>query len=247
MASLFHKLKRFDEARKVAQEGIDGIIGNFKLFQLIIEHEYPTVIEARLKVLQADIFASIQEGSLAESSYMNAKDTLQRILSKETGKQAIMIQTEIANVCIMLGKLCDNQLNELGRAGAYYSEAVQYHPENEKAAILLAKIQLKQGNYTAAQNQLSGILEKNEDSIEASLMMADLLSEKTSFQSAFYHFKNFLEKNPSNFDIMADFINIAYRLDKLEDVPNYFERAKLKSAKSRIDLGFHYCKGLYYR
>ena len=248
LANLLYKLKRFDEARKVAQDGIDEIIGNFKMIlNLSIEHDDPTLIEVQLKILQAEIFVGMQEESLADICYINAKESLQRMLAKESGKQAVVIQIEISNVCVALGKLCERQLNELGRAGAFYSEAIQYNPENEQASILLSKIQRRQGNHAAAQNQLSGILEKNENSIEASLMMADILCEKSSFQSAFFHFRKILEKTPSNFEILADFINIAYRLDKLEEVPAYFENAKITSAKSKIDLGYHYCRGLYYR
>ena len=169
------------------------------------------------------------------------------MLSKESGKQALQLQLEIANICVDLGKLCEGQLQDLERAGACYSEAMQFHPEHPKAPILLAKLQVKQGNHSAAQIQLSGILEKDENSVDASLMMAELLCEKSSFQSAFFHYRKMLETKPSNFELLADFINIAYRLDKLDEVPAYFDKAKSQSAKSKINLGFHYCKGLYLR
>lgn len=212
-----------------------------------LEHDYPTLLEAKIRILQAEISVALDQGSLADSAFTSAKDTLMRMLSKESGKQAVQLQVEIANVCVELGKLCEWHLRDLERAGACYSEALQFHPAHANAPLLLAKLQVKQGNHSAAQNQLSGILEKNENSVEASLMMAELLCEKSSFQSAFFHYRKMLETKPSNFEILADFINIAYRLDKLDEVPVYFDKAKMQSAKSKINLGFHYCKGLYLR
>lgn len=178
---------------------------------------------------------------------MNAKDTLLRLLSSETGKQAEQLQIEISNICTDLGILAETHMKDLERAGTYYSEALQFNADNQKASLAFAKLQIKQGNHSAAQNQLANILEKKNNSVEASILMAELLCEKSSFQAAFFHYRQVLEKSPANFEFLANFIDLAYRLDKLDEAEPYFEYAQKASLKSKVNIGFHYCRGLFFR
>lgn len=106
---------------------------------------------------------------------------------------------------------------------------------------------MKQNNVPAAQAQLSSILQLHSDSEEASMMMANLMCEKMSFQSAMFHYKQILEKNPLNFEVMSQFIDIARRMDKLDDVTPFFDAAFKAFPRCKGMPGYRYCQGLYLR
>ncbi|KAJ3302797.1 Tetratricopeptide repeat protein 21B [Kappamyces sp. JEL0829] len=237
LGRLLLRLNRLEEGREAVQEAIDALAGS----------EYPTITDVKLKCLQADLLSALHEPASACSQLVSAKDTLLRILSFESGRQGEAIQDEIASVCVSLGSLMMNQMKDYDRAAAYLGEALQFQPQNEKASLLLSKIHMKKGDLAAAQVQLSNVLEKDTSNAAASIAMAHLLCEKASFQSAFFHYRQILENDPANFEILSQFIDIARRLDKLDEVSPYFEAATNSSKKTKISLGFHYCKGLYLR
>ncbi len=76
LGQLLFRLKKYDDANNVIQEGIDGAIGKF--FALIEGSEFPTSLEVNLKRLQGLVFKALEQTQMASSAFVGAKDTLMR-------------------------------------------------------------------------------------------------------------------------------------------------------------------------
>jgi tetratricopeptide repeat protein 21B len=48
-----------------------------------------------------------------------------------------------------------------------------------------------------------------------------------------------------NYEALARLVDLMRRSGKLEDVPKFLELAEHASARSPMEPGFNYCKGLY--
>lgn len=234
LAHLVYKLKKYEEADGIVQEALAEIE----------QQENSIIPEAKLKRLQGDINLAMFQPAMASSSYIEAKESLTRLLNRESGKEAIKLQIEIASICVCLGKLSETEVKQYDKACSYYNEAIQIQPDNRKAVLLLSKLHVSNGNHVAAQNSLNALLEKDPTSVDASIIMAEILCEKASFQSSFFHYRQVIDRSPTDFETMVEFIDLARRLNKLEEIDTYLSVTK---TNAKLNIGFHYCRGLYLR
>ncbi|KAJ3256152.1 Tetratricopeptide repeat protein 21B [Boothiomyces macroporosus] len=220
LVNLLLKLKRYDEANAVIQE--------------VLEQAPPdSQIVKDFKVLMGYAYKGSELFAKASSAFLAAKD-------------AISNHEKLSEICHELGQLAELE-KDYDRASSYYVEASQHNQKNTKSLIQLTKLYLKQGNTGSAQAQLNSILSIDPNSIEASILMADLLFEKAQFESALFHYKQMLEQNPSDFQVVAKFIDVSKRMSKLELVPPILHENPKLTPQMRLAAGFYYCKGLYHR
>jgi tetratricopeptide repeat protein 21B len=77
-------------------------------------------------------------------------------------------------------------------------------------------------------------------------MMANLMLMKDQTEAAMQTYISLLEKEPDNFNILANLIELLRRAGKLEDGQKYIDNAEAKTQRSKM-AGLNYCKGLYSR
>ncbi|ETE72338.1 Tetratricopeptide repeat protein 21B, partial [Ophiophagus hannah] len=76
-------------------------------------------------------------------------------------------------------------------------------------------------------------------------MMADLMFKKQDYEQAVFHFQQLLDRHPDNYTTLSRLIDLLRRAGKLEEVPRFLAMAEKHSPRTKLDSGFHYCKGLY--
>ena len=238
LAELLLKLKRYDEAQLEVEKALD----------------HPPAEEAGILHLDVNLYrllARVHKGALrpdmAFSSFANARDTLHRMLSNNNAGDVAATKQNLADVCFELGEISQYNMKDYDRSISYYNEALQSTPMHKKASVALAKLFIKKNDSIAAQNQLATMLKADIAIDDASLMMAEILSQQNSFDQSFYHFRQVLDKNPTNYKALAFLINIARRNARLEDAEIYFEAAKRFSSKAEMNPGYHFCRGLFLR
>ena len=77
--------------------------------------------------------------------------------------------------------------------------------------------------------------------MKANLM---LMAEKTD--QAMKSYKDLLDKEPDNHNILGNLIELMRRAGSITEIEKYIENAELKTQRSKM-AGLNYCKGLYSR
>ncbi|KAJ3271657.1 Tetratricopeptide repeat protein 21B [Terramyces sp. JEL0728] len=218
--NLLLKLKRYDEANTIIQE--------------VLEQAQPdSQISKDFKLLMGYAYKGSELFAKATAAFLAAKD-------------ATTNHEKLSEICFELGQLAENE-KDYEKATLCYVESSQHFQKNTKSFIQLTKLYLKQGNMGSAQAQLNSILSVDPNSTEASVLMADLLFEKAQFESALFHYKQILDQNSGDFQVLAKFIDVSKRMNKLDAVPPMLHANPKLTPQMRIAAGFFYCKGLYHR
>ena len=102
--------------------------------------------------------------------------------------------------------------------------------------LAIAEMEMSRGDLTAAQTICSAMLKDNVGDEDATMMIAQIMFQQKSFQSATFHLKQLLDKKPSHWRALALFIEITKRNGRLSsnDIEKQFERVEraLGSAQS---------------
>uniref|UniRef100_A0A2D4N2U2 Tetratricopeptide repeat protein 21B n=2 Tax=Micrurus TaxID=8634 RepID=A0A2D4N2U2_9SAUR len=109
----------------------------------------------------------------------------------------------------------------------------------------LARLYLALDEVDACQYQCAALLKNDRDNAAATTMMADLMFKKQDYEQAVFHFQQLLDRHPDNYTTLSRLIDLLRRAGKLEEVPRFLAMAEKHSPRTKLDSGFHYCKGLY--
>ncbi|KAI8903549.1 hypothetical protein EDD86DRAFT_250265 [Gorgonomyces haynaldii] len=164
----------------------------------------------KLKTLYATVWLELGDKELALRFFEAAKE-LSLANAGPSGSKA-----EASEIALKVADMYEHQTRDLTKAAELYREAVQYQPKN--AALSLAKVYIKMNDWTAAQTQLTGLLQAEDAPEEASMIMGDLLCEQLSFAAAGYHYMQLSVRFSPDFEAFSKYIDICRRIDKLEDV-----------------------------
>jgi tetratricopeptide repeat protein 21B len=150
-------------------------------------------------------------------------------------------------VCSQLGKVYE-ELNDNENACKWYQKAAKHDTTNSKASLSLATVLAKRNDYAAAQAQLSLVMQNDTESTEkASMIMAQILCQQSSFSSAAFHYRQIVEKSPSNYIALEQYIEVSRRVDKMDDVESLFKLIENKLPRAKMDLGHIFCQGIFLR
>ena len=84
---------------------------------------------------------------------------------------------------------------------------------------------------------------KNE---QATYIQANLMLMKESADGAIETYIKLLEKEPDNFNVLANLIELLRRAGRLAEAQQYIDNAESKTQRSKM-AGLAYCKGLFCR
>ncbi|KAL2917694.1 hypothetical protein HK105_202567 [Polyrhizophydium stewartii] len=238
LAELLYKLKRYDEAERVASSALE---------HPAVEEPSVLAMDIKFNTLIAQIFKAAFKPDKAFNAYMSAREGQLKSLQSDNSSDQNAAKQAIADLCFELSEISHRNLKDTDRAVAFCNEAIQYCPTHKKAAISLAKLCLTKNDLASAQNQLATMLKGDIASDEATLMMADIMFRKGSYQQASFHFRQLLDKNPTHFEALAQYIELARRSANLAEVEPLFAAAEAASKRATMIPGFHFCRGLYLR
>uniref|UniRef100_A0A8C3PP13 Tetratricopeptide repeat protein 21B n=1 Tax=Calidris pygmaea TaxID=425635 RepID=A0A8C3PP13_9CHAR len=233
LAELLMKLKQYEKAEKVLQQALDHEPVN----------ELSSLMEdGRYQVLLAKIYSKMEKIDEAIARELQA-----RVLKRAQIEQldAVPAQKQLAaEICAEIAKHSTAQRN-YEKAIKFYKEALVHCETDKKAMLELARLYLAQDDTDACQHQCSLLLKNDQDNEAATMMMADLMFRKQDYEQAVFHFQQLLERKPDNYATLSRLIDLLRRAGKLEEVPRFLLMAEKHSSRTKLEPGFHYCKGLY--
>ncbi|NXL43527.1 TT21B protein, partial [Podilymbus podiceps] len=238
LAELLMKLKQYEKAEKVLQQALDHEPVN----------ELSSLMEdGRYQVLLAKIYSKMEKIDEAVVSLQQARELQTRVLKRAQIEQldAVPAQKQLAaEICAEIAKHSTAQRN-YEKAIKFYKEALVHCETDNKAMLELARLYLAQDDTDACQHQCSLLLKNDQDNEAATMMMADLMFRKQDYEQAVFHFQQLLERKPDNYATLSRLIDLLRRAGKLEEVPRFLLMAEKHSSRTKLEPGFHYCKGLY--
>ncbi|XP_018767037.3 tetratricopeptide repeat protein 21B isoform X2 [Serinus canaria] len=238
LAELLMKLKQYEQAEKVLQQALDHDPVN----------ELSSLMEdVRYRVLLAKIYSKMEKIDRAIVSLQQARELQGRVLKRAQVEQldAVPAQKQLAaEICAEIAKHSTAQRN-YEKAIKFYKEALVHCETNNKAMLELARLYLAQDDTDACQHQCSLLLKNDQDNEAATMMMADLMFRKQDYEQAVFHFQQLLERKPDNYATLSRLIDLLRRAGKLDEVPRFLLMAEKHSSRTKLEPGFHYCKGLY--
>ncbi|XP_061199524.1 tetratricopeptide repeat protein 21B isoform X2 [Neopsephotus bourkii] len=238
LAELLMKLKQYEKAERVLQQALDHEP----------VHELSSLVEdVRYQVLLAKIYSKMERIDEAIVSLQQARELQARVLRRAQIEQLDAVPTQkqlAAEICAEIAKHSTAQRN-YEKAIKFYKEALVHCETDNKAMLELARLYLAQDDIDACQHQCSLLLRNDQDNEAAAMMMADLMFRKQDYEQAVFHFQQLLERKPDNYATLSRLIDLLRRAGKLEEVPRFLLMAEKHSSRTKLEPGFHYCKGLY--
>ena len=152
-----------------------------------------------------------------------------------------------AAICFELGEVYQ-KLGQGDRSIVCYNEALKYEETNDKAMLALAKLYLSRGEIEGCEQQCNALLRINPACEDAIMILADLSFRRNRFEDAAHHFSQLLDKDPSNYAVMVQYVQLLKRSGSLSEAPAAFAKVEATMrAGQKPDPGLLYCKGLYER
>merc|ERR1719181_197213 len=115
------------------------------------------------------------------------------------------------------------------------------------AILSLARLHLVRGELEMAQTQCTTLMRVDPGSQEASMMLADLMLQKSEWEAAIYHFQQLLEKTPAHFKAMVKLLQLLRRAGRLKEASKFLKQAERSSPRAALEPGFRFCQGLLHR
>lgn len=112
--------------------------------------------------------------------------------------------------------------------------------------VAIARINQNRGEDEQCSQFCNKILKIQPGNEEATYMKANLMLMKEQPDQAQKTYIDLLEKEPDNFNILANLIELMKRSGKVTEVKKYIENAEQKTQRSKM-AGLNYCKGLLSR
>ncbi|KAI9140851.1 hypothetical protein BKA69DRAFT_1125403 [Paraphysoderma sedebokerense] len=241
LAELYYKLRRYQDAEKLALEGLS----------LRGDHTEVLKYDVKFCIMLSKICHDTDDLPKAIEFLQKARTAQNQIIVTDVaGRNQSDQKMAVAQICFELGELFVEQ-KDFDKAVNYYSEAIQRNNTHREALIALARLHLSRNDLVSAQSQCSVILQMNPGDETAALMIGDIMYKRKQHQQAAFHYRTLLEKNPCNFKVMVNCIEMLRRCGKLNEVPQILESAekmsKSQNVGGREKAGLSYCQGLYYR
>ncbi|XP_064595299.1 tetratricopeptide repeat protein 21B-like isoform X2 [Liolophura sinensis] len=237
LAVLLLKLRQYDKAEKVLRNALDSESTDLDSM----------MEETRYQMLLSKVYQKVEKTEDALLSLTKARDTQARVLKRVHLEQPDSVASQkqlAASICCEIAELEAGQRN-FEKAIKSYKEALVYDENNAKVMLDLAGLYLSTEDLDACQHQLMSLLQTERENDAATIMLADLMFRKNDYETARFHFQKLLVRQPDNYQALARLVDLMRRNGNLDEVPAFLEAAEKATARSTIDSGFNYCKGLY--
>ncbi|XP_043587866.1 tetratricopeptide repeat protein 21B-like [Bombus pyrosoma] len=235
LAKLFIKLKQYDKAEAtLIQELQDGRRdSDLKSLE----------VRSQLLLLLAKTREKADNINGALSALKEAKENQHRYIQRMGGSNLEEEKQLLANICLTMADH-SSSLRDYDQAITYYKEALNHKPADVNALLSLAKLYMQTNNLDRCAQSCTALLNADPNNEAASIMMADLAFRKVDFDTAAFHFRQLLLKQPTYWTALARLIEVSRRTGDMDDLEEWLHRAKLGMSGANLTPGYYYCAGL---
>nr|XP_033333087.1 tetratricopeptide repeat protein 21B-like [Megalopta genalis] len=235
LAKLFVTMKQYDKAEATLVQELQDGRRDSDLLSL--------EVRGKLLLLLAKTREKADNIHGALSTLKEAKENQHRYIQR-LGSSSLEDEKQIlANICLTMADY-SSSLRDYDQAITYYKEALNYKPADVQALLSLAKIYMQTNNLDRCAQSCTALLNADPNNEAASIMMADLAFRKVDFDTAAYHFKQLLMKQPTYWTALARLIEVSRRTGNMDDLEEWLHRAELETSGSNLAAGYYYCAGL---
>ncbi|KOX68929.1 Tetratricopeptide repeat protein 21B [Melipona quadrifasciata] len=234
-AKLFIKMKQYDKAEvTLVQELQDGRRdSDLKSLE----------VRSQLLLLLAKTREKADNINGALSALKEAKENQHRYIQRMGNSNSEDEKQLLANICLTMADH-SSSLREYDQAIMYYKEALNYKPANVNALLSSAKLYMQTNNLDRCAQSCTALLNADPNNEAASIMMADLAFRKVDFDTAAFHFRQLLLKQPTYWTALARLIEVSRRTGDMDDLQEWLHRAELGMSDANLTPGYYYCAGL---
>ncbi|XP_071872114.1 tetratricopeptide repeat protein 21B [Bombus fervidus] len=235
LAKLFIKLKQYDKAEAtLVQELQDGRRdSDLKSLE----------VRSQLLLLLAKTREKADNINGALSALKEAKENQHRYIQRMGGSNLEEEKQLLANICLTMADH-SSSLRDYDQAITYYKEALNHKPADVNALLSLAKLYMQTNNLDRCAQSCTALLNADPNNEAASIMMADLAFRKVDFDTAAFHFRQLLLKQPTYWTALARLIEVSRRTGDMDDLEEWLHRAELGMSGANLTPGYYYCAGL---
>ncbi|XP_066572827.1 tetratricopeptide repeat protein 21B [Amia ocellicauda] len=236
LAELLLKLKLYEKAQKLLDKELSHDLA----------HDLSTMIrDVSNLTLLAKVFISWKQPAM--DTLKEAYDIQIRILKRLPLEQPDILPAQrhvAAEICRHVAQLYQEQ-GDFEKAVKSYKEALSFSDGDSKVMLELAHVYLEQGDVDGCQHQCEMLLQTDQDSEDAAMVMAGVMFRRQEFEKSTLHCTQLMERSPGNFGVLARVIDLLRRTGKLDNAPTYLAMSENHSSRAAMEPGYNYCKGLY--
>mmetsp|Transcript_13183 Transcript_13183/g.20525 ORF Transcript_13183/g.20525 Transcript_13183/m.20525 type:complete len:285 (+) Transcript_13183:2332-3186(+) len=251
LAELFIKLKAFEDSKRVLLDALRSINDHKQDIDTKSRHVNTLILLSKV-YLEEDMQGTdwkFKENPDAKQALIEASKTQNDVLELCRQLQNDRLDEErktAADILFKLGRYYEERDGNLNDAIACYNDTLQRCNDHKDAMVAIARVHQNQGNNELCLQFCQKILKLQPSNEEATYMTANLMLMKEQTDGAIETYKHLLEKEPDNFNILANLIELLRRAGKITDVQRFIENAETKTQRSKM-AGLSYCKGLFCR
>ncbi|EGI66287.1 PREDICTED: tetratricopeptide repeat protein 21B-like [Acromyrmex echinatior] len=237
LAKLYMKMKQYDKAEATLVQELQDKRGESDILNLEMRGQ-ELLLLAKVREKSGNIrgaLATLKEAKENQHRY------IQRLpaVSPDVADQKHML----ANICLTMADYAST-LRNYDEAIVYYKEALAHKPTDVNALLSLAKLYMQMNNLDRCAQNCSILLNADPNNEAASVMMADLAFRKVDFDTAAFHFRQLLLRQPTYWTALARLIEVSRRTGAMDDLDEWLQRAQIAMSTGNVEAGFYYCAGL---
>ncbi|KYN37929.1 Tetratricopeptide repeat protein 21B [Trachymyrmex septentrionalis] len=236
LAKLYMKMKQYDKAEATLVQELQDKRGESDIINLEMRGQ-ELLLLAKVREKSGNI-----RGALA--TLKEAKENQHRYIQRLAVSPDIADQKHmLANICLTMADYAST-LRNYDEAIVYYKEALAHKPTDVNALLSLAKLYMQMNNLDRCAQNCSILLNADPNNEAASVMMADLAFRKVDFDTAAFHFRQLLLRQPTYWTALARLIEVSRRTGAMDDLDEWLQRAQITMGAGNVEAGFYYCAGL---
>ncbi|EFN89496.1 tetratricopeptide repeat protein 21B isoform X3 [Harpegnathos saltator] len=236
LANLYMKMKQYDKAEATLVQELQDKRGEMDILSLEMRGQ-ELLLLAKVREKSGNV-----RGALA--TLKEAKENQHRYIQRLAVSPDIVDQRHVlANICLTMADYATT-LRNYDEAIIYYKEALSHKSTDVNALLSLAKLYMQMNNLDRCAQNCSILLNAEPNNEAASVMMADLAFRKVDFDTAAFHFRQLLIRQPTYWTALARLIEVSRRTGTMDDLDEWLQRAQTAMGAGNVEAGFYYCAGL---
>ncbi|XP_029176908.1 tetratricopeptide repeat protein 21B-like [Nylanderia fulva] len=236
LAKLYMKMKQYDKAEATLVQELQDKRSDSDMLSLETRGQ-ELLLLAKVREKSGNI-----KGALL--TLKEAKENQHRYIQRLAISPDVTDQKHaLANICLTMADYASS-LRSYEEAIVYYKEALTYKHTDMNALLSLAKLYMQMNNLDRCAQNCSVLLNADPNNEAASVMMADLAFRKVDFETAAFHFRQLLMRQPTYWTALARLIEVSRRTGAMDDLDEWLQRAQSATGAGNVEAGYHYCAGL---